>query len=317
MAPSASRLWHWRPTTSLIASLALLVALLAAAAIGELTIGWPRSQEQPWILAGIVLIAFVPVILAFVDVLAERGGKVETRWGSLEFAAAAVVHQPPRDAFRLPDNIEPAGTLHDTGSETLLAMLHDALTHDVVEVDLRTGEAWWLTRLFFVAAVAAERGQPRALVVLATEARQPRSFAGWAPPTDVRDAILRRHEGCRNAYAQALKPEPGETFEQQLGTQLGTLETSTPPTGVSLQDAQRLLGAVLWQEAVDRSSPPADQVASLLTSAAEYIAVMDHDAYVGLQKTDRTARRPLIELLREPGTSPGGTAETRVADPNA
>ncbi len=60
----------------------VLVGLLLIVAILRATLGWPGEKSENVVLIGVLLLSLVPVLLALLDVIIERGGVI--KYGGVE-----------------------------------------------------------------------------------------------------------------------------------------------------------------------------------------------------------------------------------------
>jgi hypothetical protein len=219
------RLWPAPRGAALLASAAILLVLIITVVVGRETIGWPTEGMTQWIVPAILIVSVIPLALTLVDLVAERGGKLGSRWLSVEFAAVV----QPLPALEIPTNIVPGTQITDRDRDALLQMLQSAYAHEVVEIDLEDGEAWWLSRLLILCAGAVHRSRPSALVFIATDATVPRVFQGWAPPGELLEGLLRRNAELRAAFHRARRAvDQLNVVGQQVATPAPGTGNETP-----------------------------------------------------------------------------------------
>lgn len=76
MRDSDQKLWPYKPRMSVITTIILLLVLLLVNEILRSTIGWPSDGSTNAVLIGILLLSLLPILLAILDVIIERGGTV-------------------------------------------------------------------------------------------------------------------------------------------------------------------------------------------------------------------------------------------------
>lgn len=72
-------------------------------------------------------------------------------------------------------------------------------------IDLKEGEAWWVTRLLALSAGAVRAGSPTAFVFIGTKENLRHQFLGWAEPKRVLDSILRSNAEYGRRYIRAMR----------------------------------------------------------------------------------------------------------------
>ncbi len=82
MNESDRRFWPFQPRISVISVILVLVGLLLIVAILRATLGWPGEKSENVVLIGVLLLSLVPVLLALLDVIIERGGVI--KYGGVE-----------------------------------------------------------------------------------------------------------------------------------------------------------------------------------------------------------------------------------------
>lgn len=202
-------MWPWSRRAALLASLFLLVVLVASVAVASTAADWPDDSLTPWVLLGAVVVALLPLLLALIDLTAESRGTLSiakvfsVQFGAVASSAATVTPITP--------NIVAAGVdIADSGNAQMRAALRTATHTDVVEIDLGSGEDWWATRLLVLAAGAARLGRPAALAFVARDGGRDRVFQGWAEPQAVVDGLLRRDPDLRYTYWYSQRAWAGE-----------------------------------------------------------------------------------------------------------
>jgi hypothetical protein len=199
----------------------------------------------------------------------------------------------------------------------------------VAVIDLKDGNAWWVTRLLALGAGAMRVGSPKAMAFIGMKENLPDTYLGWAEPGVVVKAILadkpeykKRYERARriarqlDLFGDEVEPsnlayhanvdryrmqseykQLGEVaFEQILMDQLGTIiyngvSLENPPDRLTLGRLQHLFDHCLYMDAVDLTESNEKQVSRFLESNAPYVALLRRG------KFDRMLKREVGEAL--------------------
>jgi hypothetical protein len=205
MASTARALWTHGTTAALGSAAALFVVALLAVLIVRAASGWPGEAATGWVVLAVLLLSLAPVALLVLDFLAERRAILGTKWFNLDLSRVDLARTASEELAVLPANLGVTGpVVSDTAPMDIMAALTAAIRHDIVVVDIRDGDAWWVTRLLAFAAGAVRRGAPEAIVFVGRRGNRPGQFLGWAPPREVLDAILREPRGYAERYERGL-----------------------------------------------------------------------------------------------------------------
>jgi hypothetical protein len=90
------RLWPFRPRASLISAAVLLVGLLLLVAVLRASAGWPSAQSENAVLIGVLLLSLLPILLALLDVIIERGTIIEYAGVKVNFSQSRDTGTPSR-----------------------------------------------------------------------------------------------------------------------------------------------------------------------------------------------------------------------------
>lgn len=159
----------------------------------------------------IVLFAFRERILALVESVTSRVGKVEFAGFSLELARARPF---------LPDWAGSASALdlrhrasavqvNDSTVSSFVTQLNDDATGDYAEINLGGGREWLTSRLFIMAIVLARMQGIGCFVFVETAGSVRKRFVGWADPARVRWALAKAYPWLEAAYADAYAAVTG------------------------------------------------------------------------------------------------------------
>ncbi len=312
-----TRLWPYDRRLALLAPFVVLIVLGAALGLTRRASGWPPSSSDNLVLTGIFVFSLIPVVLIVIDLVATRGGSVKVAGVEINIVAAIT----PTQSVTIAPNIGvPGEPIYDSTSTRILDAIRQAVSSDIVTIDLETGRAWWETRLLVLCAGAVRLRRPGVIVFLATEAEAPRQFQGWAHPEPLLALLLASNPGYRQSYRDArvataqwsvvTPPGPGMqsppvppdanmlarlggsvapftngelnemAMEQFLALALGQFEGH--PLEINLGHLKGALASPLHTEAIDRNWAPEQQTVAFLSSDSPYIALTERGRYVGL-----------------------------------
>jgi hypothetical protein len=193
------RLWPFDIRIAVLWAPILFIGLVLGLALLRELAQWPPPALDQVVILAILLVSLLPVLLAILDLVAERGGAISFRGVTLDFSAAGAA-----PTYAVPHNIGLPGTpIADSGTENIVEALRGAATSEVIVVDLEDGEAWWETRLLVLIAGAVRIGRPDAAVFVARDGGIAGSFQGWAPPSALLPLLLRTDRRYQEAYYRA------------------------------------------------------------------------------------------------------------------
>jgi hypothetical protein len=192
------KFWPYKPRLTLAATASSLVVFLLAVAVLRALTGWPSSQSETVVLIGILLLSLLPIALALLDVIIDRGGSI--KYGNVEIDFSRSKDRGTVGITVAP-NIGVQGLpLSDSATTQILDTLRQATANEIVVVDLEDGQAWWETRLLVLLAGAVRLGKPDKIVFLGKEANRDRQFRGWSYAADLLPRLVAAHP----QYARSL-----------------------------------------------------------------------------------------------------------------
>jgi hypothetical protein len=198
MRRSDQRFWPFKPRISILSAVLLLALLLIMAGILRSVVGWPPDSSTNIVLIGILLLSLLPVLLAIVDVIIERGGTIGYGDLKIDFSKVQSNAVP---TITVPANIGVRGqAVMDSSTVNILNSLQEATANSIVIIDLEDGQAWWETRLLVLLAGAERLGRPDKVVFVATQAGRSQSFIGWGNTTDLLRCLLKVNAVYQRAY---------------------------------------------------------------------------------------------------------------------
>jgi hypothetical protein len=223
------KFWPYKPQLTLAATAAVLVGLLLAVAVLRALSNWPSSQSETGVLIGILLLSLLPLALALLDVLIDRGGSIKYGGVEIDFARSKAKGTA---GIVIASNIGvPGQQVTDSTKSVILDALDQASANDVVVVDLEDGQAWWETRLLVLLAGAVRLGKPDKIVFLGKDANVDRQFRGWARASDLLPLLAAAHpQYARSLYSAWAAARQWELVEPMDAA--NPADTAVPPPPV-------------------------------------------------------------------------------------
>lgn len=220
-------LWPFGPRSCLITAAVLLVTLLLLFGIFRATAGWPSTQSETTVLIGILVLSLLPIALAFLDAVIDRGAVIEYKGVKLAFSQSRELGS---SGLTVAANIGVRGKpVSDSSTTEILDTLRQAAAQEIAVIDLEEGHAWWETRLLVLLFGAVRHGRPDKIVFVGTDARKEQRFQGWSYARDLLPRLAKaqpQFERClhmvRAASSQVALMEPaatpgGPTWQPALG----------------------------------------------------------------------------------------------------
>lgn len=202
MNTSDRKFWPFRPRASIAYTLLILAALLSILMVLKDRAIWPIGPDSDTpVFIGLVLVSLLPVLLAIVDIIIERGAVIEYGGIKIDFSSLS---QVGISAFAVPANIGvPGEPINDSSTTQILGALRRAAACEVITIDLGAGQDWWETRLLVLLAGAARLGKPRAVVFVGTESGVEGCLQGWGYPVELLPHLLKCHPQYSRSYHAA------------------------------------------------------------------------------------------------------------------
>jgi hypothetical protein len=200
-----SRYWPFGVRWAFIISL-IMVPTLVALAVWLYRPEGPlatRLTFAPLLIA--VLLGLLPVVLVIL------GGvrSVEAAGVTVAFAAVQDVANTSgviTARSLIADNLgNPPESVGDTGSDTIIDSLKDAVGNYSVVADLKEGQEWWETRLLVLVSGAVRLAFPKAVVFTVATPRHLRHFLGWATPSELLRRLLASDPELNDVYRKAQR----------------------------------------------------------------------------------------------------------------
>jgi hypothetical protein len=256
MSQPDRKLWPFSPRSTIFLVPVILVGLLAIITFTRKAFGWPSPDSEKVILAGVIILSLIPILLELIDVIIERISTIEYKGIKLDLSRIPTLGPP---SLSVPGNIGVRGrALNDSDTSEILDTLRQAITTEVVIIDLEDGQAWWETRLLVLLAGAVRLRRPEIIVFVGTECGITNRFQGWGHPNELLPSLLR----VDRQYLASYYTAKAATQQWALVEPVPPNTQPPPPSWVSGLAAQRP-----WMAFNSSSGLPNDLAAEQLLAA--------------------------------------------------
>jgi hypothetical protein len=182
------RFWPFKPRFTLVGVAIILVVVLSAVAALRTIFNWPSAQSENVLVIGVLVLSLLPVVLALMDIIIERGAIVEYGNVKIDFSRSEAT---ATTGITVAPNIGvPGQPVSDSGTTQILETLRSATASELVVIDLEEGQAWWETRLLVLLAGAVRLQKPDKIVFLGTDATKKGHFEGWAYAAELLPCLI-------------------------------------------------------------------------------------------------------------------------------
>ncbi|SEQ06762.1 hypothetical protein [Nitrosomonas ureae] len=338
MNDAKHKLWPFSPRASLITAIVFLVVFLVLIGILRTLAAWPSAQSESIVLIGILVLSLLPIALALLDKIIDRGAVIEYGGVKLAFSQS---RELGISGLTVAANIGVRGVaITDSGTIQILDALKQASTQDIVIIDLEEGQAWWETRLLVLLAGAERRGKPDKIVFVGKDAAKDQQFQGWSYTSQLLSCLLKAHpqferilHAARAAASQLALVEPGQPpnppwqpplgplamryqwmandpatglpnelfMEQALQSELGEkFEQQEGSRSINLVRLEELFRPTLHKDCIDLSWPADRQLDAFFGTDVPFLAITQDGRYSAL-----VSRLTLLNQLLKPMLKPG------------
>lgn len=193
-------LWPYSTRAALLAAPLIWLVQLLVLGFLQSFLGWAVTISGNVLLAGLI-VGLLPVGLRVIDHLASSRAVLDIRGVRIDFSQASFT----RTSIELPDNIgRPEPAIADSSPMQIVSALESATAHRIVRLDLKDGNAWWMTRLLALCAGAVRVGSPKVIVFVGIKEGIDGAFLGWAFASALLKALIEDNR-CRG-------PAPGVRY---------------------------------------------------------------------------------------------------------
>jgi hypothetical protein len=337
MEPKRNLLWPYSKILALAAIPVIVCLFVLLFSLTQRYLDWPGTDFRKELMLLAFLVSFLPMVLILLDFFSNRGAIIDVQGFKIDFGRINLDQSDiKRQSFGLPDNIGLSGPIvTDTMPMNIIETLEEATNHEIVVINLKEGNAWWVTRLLALSAGAIRTSSPYALIFIGTKENVPDYFLGWGKPKNILEAILNDRPAYRLRYNRALQiarqvimygdytlrpPQvnfPVEVFryinhpdfankgeavvEQIVMDQLASSPESleNPPDRLTLKRLDDLFGHCLYKDFIELSGSNEQQMEQVLNSLASYIALVRRGKYDSIIKREAVEQLILKELYQQ------------------
>jgi hypothetical protein len=191
MTTKEKLLWPYSIGAALLAAFVIWVVMLSLLIFLESFLGW-REVKSGNVLLAVLTGGSLPLALCLVDRFIGSRAVFDIKGVKIDFSQA----QFERVSIDIPENIgRPEPVIADSSPMQIISALETATGHQIVRLDLRDGNAWWVTRLLALSAGAAHAGSPKAIVFVGAQEAVEDSYLGWGSPSGLLSALVKDPRG--------------------------------------------------------------------------------------------------------------------------
>lgn len=238
-----TKLWPYSKLLAFAAIPVVWVFFVLVCMLGKRYAGW-QNMLQGTIVLIVAAISFLPLLMLLLDFFSDKKAVLDFKGVKVDFSQIDLDAPALKsNSFGLPDNIGISGPIiSDTSPMDIIETLEKAVNQEVVVLNLKSGEAWWVTRLLALCAGAVRSGSPSALVFIGKKENTQHVFLGWATPKDLLQAILDdRNKEYKIRYEKAIRIAAQVLLfkDSPLAHLLNTAPPPLIPHAVSASDITR------------------------------------------------------------------------------
>lgn len=293
MAGETNVLWPYRRSSALVAIPLIWIGFLVVFLVTRHYFGWPDPTSSKIIIPVTMVIGFVPLLLVLVEYVAGSRAVLDIKGIKIDFSQTAI----RRTSIELPDNIgRPEPVVSDSSPMQIVDTLESATANQIVRLDIRAGNAWWVTRLFALSVGAVRAGSPKVFVFVGVKENVDGTFLGWAAPSDLLRAMLGDNEGRGpHNVTYDFVFRKASWITKQLTTLVNPAGPRPPVVGADPQNLPPLPSEV--QRYLYQPTPTSAPYAQLGEAALEQVLMDQLAAYHLEDAPDRLTLGRLEELF--------------------
>lgn len=285
------KFWPYKPKVSVMLAILVFVVLLIALGASHSIVHWPPDTLLNVVFIVVVVISLLPILLAILDVIIDRGGTIGYGDFKIDFSKAA---KSGSTGFTISTNIGVRGrAVTDSDTVNILESLKQATSSSISVIDLEDGSAWWETRLFVLLCGAERLGRPKRLVFIATRAGLPQVFEGWGDATDLFECFLK----MRPQFQHPLYVARAAANQWNLVEPLYPAPLTPPPLPQGLPWMQATAAQKSWEAFDHETGLPNELFQELLlqNELGREIEVKDGGAPISISRLNELFESVLIK----------------------
>ena len=204
MSNKREKLWPYRSQFAFLA-VPITWACFALVFAAGVRLGTWKSDLGGTVMIVVAVLSVLPLVLVLLDALLVSGAVIDIKGVKLDFSKVQQGRPGSSEVnFQLPSNAGIAGAIvTDSGAMNIAAALELGSTHRIAIVNLRSGDAWWVSRLLVLCSGAVRVGSPELLVFLGKKENVLDCFFGFAKPKDLLKGML-KEEKYRQRYEASV-----------------------------------------------------------------------------------------------------------------
>jgi hypothetical protein len=319
------KLWPYKSQLAFLAVPLVWVAFILVFVAGQRWGAWHGDMGGQTMIV-VAIISVLPLLLVVLDFFVLSGAVVDIKGVKLDFSK---VQQQERagggaQGFELPENAGvPGAIVSDSSPMTIQQTLSIASEHRIVVANIKSGNAWWVTRLLVLCAGAVRTGSPDIVVFLGKKENVLNCFLGFGRPAELLAAMLNekkyeeRYVSAKAATQQFLNYKAikdmllpttiiipplamryatseylamgEEVAEQILLDHLGNIafaggSLEAPPDKISISRLNELFEPCLYRDCIELGDKDEEQLRQLFAAKGEYVALVKGGVYSSLLK---------------------------------
>lgn len=177
-------LWPFGTRAALLAAAFIWFAIVLIFAATRTYLGWPDDISLKLAALIVIALGLIPLAFRLLDFPASRCAVLDIKGVKIDFSRVDL-DQPEvrRETPGIPDNIGVSGPIvSDTSPMNIIQTLRDATKNEIIVIELKEGDAWWVTRLLALTAGAVRAGSPKAFVFIGMKENRSHQFLCWTEP---------------------------------------------------------------------------------------------------------------------------------------
>jgi hypothetical protein len=204
MTTKREKLWPYKNQLAFLALPVIWACWFLVFALGVRLGAWKGEPGGTMVIV-VAAISILPLLLVVLDVLLVSGAVIDIKGVKLDFSKIQQGRSGSGDvSFQLPENVGvPGAVVTDSAAFSIAAALELGATQRIAVVNIKSGGAWWVTRLLVLCAGAVRTGSPEVLVFVGKKENVLDYFLGFGHPLDLLHALL-RDDRYRQRYEAAM-----------------------------------------------------------------------------------------------------------------
>ncbi len=200
-----NQLWPFKKSVAFLAVPLIWLFFIFLFISGKRFGMWQNEMADSAIIV-VAIISCLPVLLVLLDFFILKKAIIDIKGIKFDFSKidpAALIGD--KVAFALPDNIGIPGAIVTDSAPMNIINLDIGGNRKIVVVNIKSGNAWWVTRLVVLCAGAVRTGSPEMIVFLCKKNLKHDYFLGWGEPRELLNAIISDKPEYRARYEKSTQ----------------------------------------------------------------------------------------------------------------